>query len=209
MRAEIGVALCALAVVLVALLGLAPVVESRAAATDAASLSEARVDLLERLGDVRFERDGERLLVRTEVGGEERLIDAEAWARALDGAQRAQGAPSHLERLFHVRDRWSLLWVGVGFLGQALFTLRILLQWVTSERAKRSVVPVGFWWSSLAGGILLLAYFLWRHDIVGIVGQSTGAFVYARNLFLIHRGARERKTADGFDAAAAVPTRGG
>jgi lipid-A-disaccharide synthase-like uncharacterized protein len=76
----------------------------------------------------------------------------------------------------------------VGFLGQALFTFRMVLQWYASEKEKRSVIPVGFWWGSLFGGILLFAYFAWRKDVVGIVGQSTGIFVYARNLILIHRG---------------------
>jgi lipid-A-disaccharide synthase-like uncharacterized protein len=49
-------------------------------------------------------------------------------------------------------------------------------------------VPVGFWWGSLFGGALLFAYFCWRKDIVGILGQSVGVFIYARNLALIYRG---------------------
>ncbi|MBL8861807.1 MAG: lipid-A-disaccharide synthase N-terminal domain-containing protein [Planctomycetes bacterium] len=79
------------------------------------------------------------------------------------------------------------MWIAVGFAGQALFTLRMVLQWYASEKEKRSVVPVAFWWGSLAGGILLLSYFVWRKDVVGVVGQSTGVFVYARNLILIHQ----------------------
>ncbi|MCE9593041.1 MAG: lipid-A-disaccharide synthase N-terminal domain-containing protein [Planctomycetes bacterium] len=80
-----------------------------------------------------------------------------------------------------------MLWVTLGFAGQALFTGRMLLQWWASEKLKRSVVPESFWWASLVGGLMLLVYFVWRKDVVGVVGQSTGAFVYARNLVLIHR----------------------
>ncbi|MCY2961597.1 MAG: lipid-A-disaccharide synthase N-terminal domain-containing protein [Planctomycetota bacterium] len=92
-----------------------------------------------------------------------------------------------LYRLFNITKPWSFAWIAVGFLGQALFTFRMVLQWYASEKEKRSVIPVAFWWGSLFGGILLFVYFVWRKDIVGIVGQSTGIFVYARNLVLIHR----------------------
>src|SRR5690606_17527240 len=79
-------------------------------------------------------------------------------------------------------------WVSVGLLGQLLFTFRMVLQWLASEKEHKSVVPVGFWWGSLLGGLMLLTYFIWRKDIVGIIGQSTGAFIYARNLWLIYAG---------------------
>ncbi|GLQ05950.1 lipid-A-disaccharide synthase N-terminal domain-containing protein [Sneathiella chinensis] len=79
----------------------------------------------------------------------------------------------------------SQLWLGVGFLGQALFSSRFILQWIASERRKESYVPVLFWWFSLAGGASLLAYAIWREDPVFIVGQGAGLFVYTRNLILI------------------------
>jgi lipid-A-disaccharide synthase-like uncharacterized protein len=82
------------------------------------------------------------------------------------------------------------VWIGVGFLGQALFTARFLVQWVQSERRRRSVTPIAFWYFSLAGGIVLLAYAIYRRDPVFIVGQLTGVFIYLRNLQLI---ARERR----------------
>ena len=83
------------------------------------------------------------------------------------------------------------LWIGIGFAGQLLFTSRFLVQWIASERRRESVVPVAFWWFSLAGGVTLLSYALWRHDPVFILGQAMGLVVYARNLALIHAKNRE------------------
>ncbi len=81
----------------------------------------------------------------------------------------------------------SDLWLGVGFLGQALFSARFIIQWLSSERQRRSVTPVAFWYFSLAGGVILLAYAIHQHDKVFIVGQSAGLLVYLRNLMLIMR----------------------
>ena len=83
------------------------------------------------------------------------------------------------------------LWIGIGLVGQLLFTSRFLVQWIASERRRESVVPVAFWWFSLAGGVTLLGYALWRHDPVFILGQAMGLVVYARNLALIHAKNRE------------------
>jgi len=77
------------------------------------------------------------------------------------------------------------LWLALGFVAQGLFSLRFLIQWVASERQKRSVVPVGFWYLSLLGSALLLIYAIYRRDPVFILGQSAGLFIYARNLFFI------------------------
>jgi lipid-A-disaccharide synthase-like uncharacterized protein len=79
------------------------------------------------------------------------------------------------------------VWLGVGLLGQSLFSARFLVQWIASERRKQSVVPVQFWYFSLAGGLTLLAYAFYRLDPVFIIGQLTGLFVYLRNLYLIRR----------------------
>jgi lipid-A-disaccharide synthase-like uncharacterized protein len=79
------------------------------------------------------------------------------------------------------------LWLGIGFLGQALFSARFLAQWVASERLQKSVVPRVFWYFSVAGGLTLLAYAVHRWDPVFIVGQAAGLVVYARNLYFIHR----------------------
>jgi lipid-A-disaccharide synthase-like uncharacterized protein len=83
-------------------------------------------------------------------------------------------------------------WVLLGFVAQFFFTMRFLVQWVASEKAKRSVVPIAFWFFSLFGGGLLLIYAIQRQDPVFIAGQAMGLFIYIRNLWLI---ANERKTA--------------
>ena len=79
------------------------------------------------------------------------------------------------------------VWLAIGFFGQALFTGRFLVQWLASERRKRSVVPRAFWYLSLAGGLVLLAYAIHRQDPVFILGQASGLFIYGRNLWFIHR----------------------
>lgn len=79
------------------------------------------------------------------------------------------------------------VWIAVGFFGQALFTGRFFVQWIASERRKASVIPRAFWFLSLGGGIVLLAYAMYRKDPVFIVGQATGLFIYTRNLWFIYR----------------------
>lgn len=91
--------------------------------------------------------------------------------------------------VFVTRLDW---WVLVGFAAQALFTMRFLLQWIASERAGRSVIPLTFWIFSIGGGVLLLVYALYRKDPVFIAGQAFGVFVYMRNLYFV---VRERKAA--------------
>lgn len=81
-------------------------------------------------------------------------------------------------------------WLAVGFAGQALFASRFAVQWLCSERARRSIIPVAFWYISILGGATLLAYALWRRDPVFIVGQGLGLFVYVRNLTLLRAEAR-------------------
>jgi lipid-A-disaccharide synthase-like uncharacterized protein len=76
-------------------------------------------------------------------------------------------------------------WLAVGFLGQLLFSGRFFVQWIASERKKASVVPVAFWWLSLAGGATLLAYAIHRRDPVFVLGQAFGLLVYGRNLALV------------------------
>ena len=82
------------------------------------------------------------------------------------------------------------MWLGVGLLGQAFFSARFLVQWIASERLKQSVIPVQFWYWSMGGGATLLAYAIYRVDPIFILGQAAGLFVYARNLYLIHRAPR-------------------
>jgi lipid-A-disaccharide synthase-like uncharacterized protein len=77
------------------------------------------------------------------------------------------------------------LWLAVGFLGQALFSARFLVQWIQSEKQKKSVFPIAFWYFSIAGGITLLAYAVYRQDPVFILGQASGLFIYLRNLYFV------------------------
>ena len=74
-----------------------------------------------------------------------------------------------------------------GFAGQALFSARFIVQWIASEARKQSVIPLAFWYFSLAGGLFLLIYAILRHDPVFILGQAAGLVVYVRNLILIYR----------------------
>ncbi len=80
----------------------------------------------------------------------------------------------------------EIFWVSLGFLGQFLFFMRFFIQWFVSERKKKSVIPVSFWYCSLSGGAILLLYAIYRGDPVFITGQSLGLLIYLRNLRLIH-----------------------
>jgi lipid-A-disaccharide synthase-like uncharacterized protein len=81
-----------------------------------------------------------------------------------------------------------LIWIIIGFTGQALFSARFIVQWLASERVKRSIIPTAFWYFSLAGGVTLLAYAIHKQDPVFIAGQGLGLIVYLRNLYLIRSG---------------------
>jgi len=96
------------------------------------------------------------------------------------------------------------LWLGVGFLGQAMFSMRFLIQWFQSERQRRSIIPVAFWYFSILGGVTLLSYAIYRQDPVFILGQGAGLVIYGRNLYFIWR--ERRLTGD--DAPNVPPTGG-
>ena len=87
----------------------------------------------------------------------------------------------------HATSTSDMIWVGIGLLGQLTFAARFIVQWIASERAGRSVIPVAFWFLSLVGGVMLLVYALYRKDPVFIAGQSFGVFVYMRNLTFVIR----------------------
>lgn len=78
-------------------------------------------------------------------------------------------------------------WILIGLAGQLFFSARFLIQWLASEKKKRSIVPIAFWHFSIGGGFLLLLYSLHRMDPVFILGQAMGLLIYARNLFLIRK----------------------
>jgi len=82
----------------------------------------------------------------------------------------------------------------IGFGGQTLFAARFIIQWLSSENAGRSVIPVAFWYFSISGGLVLLTYAIWRQDPVIISGQSVGVLIYARNLYFINKEKQEKQT---------------
>jgi lipid-A-disaccharide synthase-like uncharacterized protein len=89
-------------------------------------------------------------------------------------------------------DVW---WLLVGFGGQALFMGRFVVQWLASERQRRSVVPVSFWYLSIVGALVLLAYAMHRRDPVFVAGQGLGVAIYVRNLALIRAERAHAKSA--------------
>jgi len=99
----------------------------------------------------------------------------------------SQAVGDYLHNVFIMQLNW---WILIGYAGQALFSMRFLVQWVASERAGRSVIPLAFWFFSIGGGVLLLVYALYIRDPVFIIGQAMGLTVYARNLHFVFR---ERK----------------
>lgn len=86
-------------------------------------------------------------------------------------------------------------WLVVGLVGQALFSARFFVQWLHSEKVKRSVIPAAFWYFSVAGGATLLAYAIHRRDPVFIIGQGLGLLVYFRNLQFLWRDRKGRPQA--------------
>ncbi len=100
-------------------------------------------------------------------------------------------------------DSWvEFWWVVLGLTAQLAFSMRFIVQWIASERAGRSYVPVAFWYLSIFGGAMLLSYAIYRQDVVFILGQSMGVIVYSRNLVLIYKA----KKADRLAAAEAAAT---
>lgn len=84
-------------------------------------------------------------------------------------------------------DNVALPWLIVGFVGQAVFGMRFVVQWIASERHKKAVVPVAFWYMSLIGSVIVLTYVIYRRDPVLIPSFSLNLLIYMRNLYFIHR----------------------
>ncbi|MEM9881917.1 MAG: lipid-A-disaccharide synthase N-terminal domain-containing protein [Planctomycetota bacterium] len=145
----------------------------------------AAMNLDDRIGDLELARDPDAdAWVVTHNG---HTLSADQYLGLIAQRQAVRDAGGPLFTLFNITSWVGVLWVTLGLGGQVLFTGRMLLQWLASEKEKRSVVPPLFWYLSLAGASMLLVYFVWRKDIVGVLGQSTGWFIYARNVALIRR----------------------
>jgi lipid-A-disaccharide synthase-like uncharacterized protein len=78
-------------------------------------------------------------------------------------------------------------WVILGFIGQTMFTMRFIVQWISSEKKKESVIPISFWYFSLAGGVVTLFYAIHRMDPVFILAYLPGNFIYLRNLYFVYK----------------------
>ncbi|MCL4220149.1 MAG: lipid-A-disaccharide synthase N-terminal domain-containing protein [Phycisphaerales bacterium] len=157
------------------------------------SLRREKYDFVVQVGSVELKVDElddgrfrfvtpESLALRGEMNGAE-------FAEALRSQWSQWLARPAFERtmmgFFNISDWTNFAWVAVGLGGQCAFFARMLVQWVVSEKSRKSQVPEAFWWFSLLGGICLFTYFVWRVDMVGVLGQSTGIVIYARNLRLI------------------------
>ena len=127
------------------------------------------------------------LRFRFEENGREHLQTPDEFAREIERNQERRTEGGWFFRVFDITSATGIFWVTLGLLGQLAFTGRMVVQWLVSEKRKQSVVPNLFWWMSLFGSSLLVVYFLWRVDIVGVLGQATGWFIYIRNLWLIYR----------------------
>lgn len=118
-------------------------------------------------------------------------MEAEEFRSVVREQLQAWQSRPALERtlmgFFNITSWRNFVWVGLGLGGQVAFFGRMFVQWVVSEKSRKSQVPEAFWWLSLLGGVCLFTYFVWRVDIVGVLGQSTGVVIYARNLRLIYK----------------------
>ena len=97
---------------------------------------------------------------------------------------------AYLHDVFVIKFEW---WVLLGYVAQMMFTMRFVVQWIASERAGKMVIPIAFWFFSIGGGALLLAYALYKRDAVFILGQAFSFFVYARNLYFELRDRRRER----------------
>ena len=100
-------------------------------------------------------------------------------------------AATQLSQWWTSTSATEMAWLAIGFLAQLMFSMRFIVQWIASERARRSIVPETFWYFSLVGGAMLFAYAIYRLDPVFMLGQGMGLLIYARNIYFIrtHRAA--------------------
>ena len=169
--------------------------------TAATATAEPRVKLRQKLEGhtVYLERDadGSHRYVTRDAEGRPLVLSPEAFAeKTYQARTESSGWARWTRSVLNISSPLGFYWVALGLAGQLLFTGRMLVQWLVSEKRKKSVVPVAFWWMSLGGASMLLVYFVWRKDIIGVLGQSTGWLIYSRNLYLIYFGHRAPRAAE-------------
>lgn len=146
-----------------------------------------------------------RFLPRSGAAGP---VVPESQLEAVMGPEAAQQAlalsGNTLFRALNITSWASLAWLTIGFVGQGLFFGRMLVQWIVSERLRQSHIPESFWWFSFLGGMMLFVYFAWRQDPVGVIGQTSGVVIYARNIRLIHKQRRRQARESAAAAGSAV-----
>ena len=166
----------------------------------AAGASVGDFSLSDRLADLSIDDAGN---VVVGEGEDARAVPPGEFVAAVAARQGEREDRGFLYRFFDITGWTGFAWVGLGLLGQLLFSGRMIVQWLASERRKQSVVPVAFWWMSLAGSSMLLVYFTWRVEVIGLLGQAAPWAIYVRNLWLIYRPKAAPVTA----TAAAAPGR--
>jgi len=150
-------------------------------------LDEPRFNLSDRITTLQVVESDGGYAVELEDQDETELVSGDDFLAEVYQRQQEKEQVNWLYRIFDITSLSGLFWVILGLAGQVMFTGRMIVQWLASEREKKSVVPVAFWWLSLAGSSLLIIYFTWRVDVVGILGQCTGWFIYIRNLWFIYK----------------------
>ena len=163
------------------------------AASAAAAERLPHLDIQGRLSEVQVEREGGKLYAVIQDRADTRRLTPQQYFAVLEATQLHQREHGLLFVVFNITSWYGVLWVSFGLLAQAVFIGRFVVQWIASEKKHRSVVPTAFWWLSIVGATMLMIYFLWRKDVVALLGQSTGWVIYSRNLWLIyHRKAELR-----------------
>lgn len=168
----------------------------------AAVAQQVEVDPQQRVSDVEIEGEGDAAVVVVQTPRGEQRLTPQQYLAAIRATQEHQRAQGFLFVLFNITSWTGVFWVSFGLLAQLVFAGRLMVQWIASEKSKRSVVPTIYWWLSIVGATMLVAYFCWRKDIVGILGQSTGWFIYVRNLWLIYKHAPPEEPLLGSDVPA-------
>ncbi len=157
-------------------------------ASTPAAINETRPLLRQDLGELIIKETDQGQTVTLQTHDGQVTIPADRLASLIQAEQQRlhNSWGGWFMAFFNISSWWQIPWVALGLGAQVVFTGRMVVQWLVSERSKKSVVPPVFWWMSLIGSTMLLVYFIWRKDAPATLGQSMGWMIYARNLWLIY-----------------------